>query len=169
MLWISSLAQQLQVLCYQGPDTSISWKRFERTSAEISALSFNVLNRNCSQQLFFLSILKSYFIRSIYSIAWNETKYPIFDMLGWNLFLLIHFSTEPKISSETWFIIYGFSFISMFEAVFLKKVFGSSGSYFSNLVFFQLVLSLFQGFLYSRKKCFIFFQKSLLSFKKEEF
>ena len=57
----------------------------------------------------------------------------------------------------------------MFEAVFLKKVFGSSGSYFSNLVFFQLVLSLFQGFLYSRKKCFIFFQKSLLSFKKEEF
>ena len=32
-------------------------------------------------------------------------------MLGWNLFLLMHFSTVSKISSQTWFIKNRFSFI----------------------------------------------------------
>ena len=44
-------------------------------------------------------------------------------MLGWNLYLLMHFSTGSKISSEAWFILYGFSFIFKFETVSLKKVF----------------------------------------------
>ena len=44
-------------------------------------------------------------------------------MLGWNWYILMHFSTWSKISSETWFVIYGLSFISKFETVLLKKVF----------------------------------------------
>ena len=124
---------------------------------------------------FFLSILKSSFIISIYSIAWNETKYPIFDMLGWNLFLLIHFSTESKISSETWFIIYRFSFISMFETVFLKKVFGcsgnfSSGSYFSNFSVLSISFMSVPRFpLFEKKKVSFPSKKAYYLSKKRNF
>ena len=55
----------------------------------------------------------------------------ISTILGWNWYLLMHFSTGSKVSSETWFILYGFSFISKFETVLLKKVFSSSAIFWS--------------------------------------
>ena len=71
-------------------------------------------------------MLKSSLFMSILSIARN-------DMLGWKWYLLIHFSTGSTISgcytgSETWFIVYGFSFISKFELQFQRKCLEEKGS-----------------------------------------
>ena len=71
-------------------------------------------------------MLKSSLFMSILSIARN-------DMLGWKWYLLIHFSTGSRISgcytgSETWFIVYGFSFISKFELQFQRKCLEEKGS-----------------------------------------
>ena len=76
----------------------------------------------------------SHHIIPVYSMEWKQilNLIPIFvsDVIGWNLYLLMHFSTGSKIS-ETWFIIYGFSFISNFETVSLKPY---SGWAFSGLL-----------------------------------
>ena len=142
------------------PVDNISLQRFWRISADMSAFSFYVLDRMLFPEVFFLSIFKIYFIISFLSIARNENKFwmliwfLVSNMLGWNSYLLIHFSTGSKTSSETWFIIYGFPFISNSEAVFLKKVSSSLAilDHFLVTRFFQLVLYLVQVYLYSRKK-----------------
>ena len=113
---------------------NISLKRFWRTSANMLALSFNVLDGMLFPVVASWSTFKSSLIILFLFIAWNENRFWMFirlltflsKMLEWNWYLLIHFSTGSKISSETWFIIYVFSFISHFETVFLKKVFSSS-------------------------------------------
>ena len=83
-----------------------------------------------------------------------------------NWYLLIHFSTGSKISSETWFTICIFSFVSKFETVFLKKVFNSlaiSWSFRYNS-FSSTSFICGQRFPLFEKKGFTVFQKSLLSF-----
>ena len=131
-------------------------------SAEMSAFSFTALNGMLIPAVAFLG--PSSLIISFLSIAWNENKFWILirflvnNLLRWNLYLLMHFSTGSKISCK----------ISKFETVSLKKVFSSlaiSWSFFTNSIFSTSFMFGSRFSLFEREGL-TGFQKSLLLFYK---